>query len=71
MDIIDFELRGEFIPLDAPEPVLAFEAEDMRERLARLKERGHPLSDEMPDTLDDALNAVLVAPEGTRLLFQF
>jgi hypothetical protein len=33
-----------------------------------LKERGHTLSDEMPDTLDDTLNAVLVAPEGTRLL---
>jgi catechol 2,3-dioxygenase-like lactoylglutathione lyase family enzyme len=50
------------------QPVLAFEAEDMRERLARLKERGHTLSDEMPDTLDETLNAVLVAPEGTRLL---
>lgn len=49
-------------------PVLTFEDRDMRERLARLKERGCRLSDEMPDSLDDACNAVLVAPEGTRLL---
>lgn len=49
-------------------PVLTFEDPDMRERLARLRERGFVLSDEMPDSLDDATNAVLIAPEGTRLL---
>lgn len=50
------------------QPVLTFEDRDMRERLARLKERGLRLSDEMPDSLEDSCNAVLVAPEGTRLL---
>ncbi len=50
------------------QPVLTFEDPDMRERLARLKERGFRLSDEMPDNLDDSCNAILIAPEGTRLL---
>lgn len=50
------------------QPMLTFEGEDMRERLSRLRERGLQLSDEMPDTLDDSQNAVLIAPEGTRLL---
>lgn len=50
------------------QPVLTFEDRDMRERLARLKERGFQLSDEMPDSLDESCNAILVAPEGTRLL---
>jgi catechol 2,3-dioxygenase-like lactoylglutathione lyase family enzyme len=49
-------------------PVLTFEDPDMRERLARLRERGFVLSDEMPDSLDETTNAVLIAPEGTRLL---
>jgi hypothetical protein len=49
-------------------PVLTFEDTDMRERLARLRERGMKLSDEMPDSLDESTNAILVAPEGTRLL---
>jgi hypothetical protein len=49
-------------------PVLTFEDNEMRERLARLKERGFSLSDEMPDSLDDTANAILIAPEGTRLL---
>lgn len=48
--------------------VLTFEDDHMRERLTRLRERGFNLSDEMPDTLDGSLNAVLIAPEGTRLL---
>lgn len=48
--------------------VLTFEHADMPERLARLRERGLKLSDEMPDTLDERCNAVLIAPEGTRLL---
>lgn len=50
------------------QPLLTFEDRDMRERLARLRERGLQLSDEMPDSLDESCNAVLVAPEGTRLL---
>lgn len=50
------------------QPVLTFEDRDMRERLARLKERGFQLSDEMPDSLDESCNAMLIAPEGTRLL---
>lgn len=49
-------------------PVLTFEDRDMRERLARLRERGFQLSDEMPDSLDESCNAMLIAPEGTRLL---
>ncbi len=50
------------------QPLLVFEDVDMRERLARLRERGCTLLDEMPDTLDDSTNAILEAPEGTRLL---
>lgn len=50
------------------QPLLTFEDRDMGERLTRLKERGFQLSDEMPDSLDEACNAVLIAPEGTRLL---
>lgn len=49
-------------------PLLTFQDRDMRERLARLKERGFQLSDEMPDSLDESCNAIVVAPEGTRLL---
>lgn len=50
------------------QPLLTFEDRDMRERLTRLKERGFRLSDEMPDSLDESCNGILVAPEGTRLL---
>jgi hypothetical protein len=50
------------------QPLLTFEDRGMRERLTRLKERGFQLGDEMPDSLDDSCNAVLIAPEGTRLL---
>jgi hypothetical protein len=49
-------------------PLLTFEDEHMRERLTRLRERGFKLLDEMPDSLDDSTNAILEAPEGTRLL---
>ncbi len=49
-------------------PTLVFEDPDMRERISHLKERGFVLSDEMPDTMDEHSNAVLIAPEGTRLL---
>ena len=50
------------------EPLLVFEDEHMQERLALFKARGIELSDTMPDALDEHSNAVLVAPEGTRLL---
>lgn len=49
-------------------PVLTFEDGDMAQRLARLRERDIKVSDEMPDTLDETGNGVLIAPEGTRLL---
>jgi catechol 2,3-dioxygenase-like lactoylglutathione lyase family enzyme len=48
--------------------LLAFEAADTRERLARLRERGFTLLDDMPDSMDDSTNAIIEAPEGTRLL---
>lgn len=50
------------------QPVLTFEDRDMQQRLARLRERGYQVSDEMPDTLAETSNGVLIAPEGTRLL---
>jgi catechol 2,3-dioxygenase-like lactoylglutathione lyase family enzyme len=50
------------------QPVLSFEDPGMREKLSQLRERGFRLLDEMPDSLDDATNALLEAPEGTRLL---
>jgi len=50
------------------QPLLTFEDAEMRERLTRLRERGFKLLDEMPDSLDDSTNAILEAPEGTRLL---
>ena len=50
------------------QPILTFEDADMPERLARLREKKFTLLDEMPDSLDADTNAVLVAPEGTRLL---
>jgi catechol 2,3-dioxygenase-like lactoylglutathione lyase family enzyme len=50
------------------QPVLTFEDTDMPERLARLREKKLQLTDEMPDSLDASCNAVLIAPEGTRLL---
>ncbi len=50
------------------QPVLSFEDPDMRSKLSQLRERGFRLLDEMPDSLDDSTNAILEAPEGTRLL---
>jgi hypothetical protein len=49
-------------------PVLTFEDSAMAQRLTRLREQDIKVSDEMPDTLDEAGNGVLIAPEGTRLL---
>lgn len=48
-------------------PVLTFENTDMKRRLDLLRRNGLPLSDEMPDALEGDENAVLIAPEGTRL----
>jgi catechol 2,3-dioxygenase-like lactoylglutathione lyase family enzyme len=50
------------------QPLLVFEDADMSERLALLRERKFTLLDEMPDALDASCNAVIAAPEGTRLL---
>jgi hypothetical protein len=50
------------------QPVLTFEDNDMSQRLTLLRARGVQVSDEMPDTLDESSNGVLIAPEGTRLL---
>ncbi|HKQ82045.1 MAG TPA: hypothetical protein VJS42_07595 [Steroidobacteraceae bacterium] len=49
-------------------PVLTFEDADMGQRIEALRARGFAFSDEMPDALDEQLNGVLIAPEGTRLL---
>jgi catechol 2,3-dioxygenase-like lactoylglutathione lyase family enzyme len=49
-------------------PALSFEASDAAARIAALRERGFEPGDELPDGLDPATNASLVAPEGTRLL---
>lgn len=50
------------------QPVLTFEDPQMEQRLELLRQRGFSLTDEMPDALDATTNAVLTAPEGTRLL---
>jgi len=49
-------------------PLLTFEDADMRRRLDVLRRKGIDLLDDMPDALDSATNAVVRAPEGTRLL---
>jgi hypothetical protein len=49
-------------------PMLTFEDTEMPAHLAQLRARGFALSDEMPEALDANANAVLTAPEGTRLL---
>lgn len=49
-------------------PLLVFTGADMRERVARLREVGVQMSDELPRGLDTNRNALLEAPEGTRLL---
>lgn len=49
-------------------PMLVFEDEQMAERIDSLRERGFILTDEMPDALDHASNAVLAAPDGLKLL---
>jgi len=49
-------------------PVLTFEDSAMPQRLTHLRARGLQVSDEMPDSLDESGNGVLIAPEGTRLL---
>ena len=49
-------------------PMLVFEDDRMAARIELLRERGFVLTDEMPDALDYASNAVLTAPDGLKLL---
>jgi len=53
---------------DLDRPALVFAEPDMGERIARLAEAGWELSHDLPRALDRGRNALLVAPEGTRLL---
>jgi catechol 2,3-dioxygenase-like lactoylglutathione lyase family enzyme len=57
--LYDVEMRG---------PVLTFSDAQMADRIGTLREHGHALSDALPRGLDPATNAILQAPEGTRLL---
>ena len=49
-------------------PTLTFQEAGMGTRIEQLASRGYSLSEEMPDALTAGENAVLIAPEGTRLL---
>jgi catechol 2,3-dioxygenase-like lactoylglutathione lyase family enzyme len=49
-------------------PTLTFQEAGMSARIEQLASRGYSLSEEMPDALAVGENAVLIAPEGTRLL---
>jgi hypothetical protein len=49
-------------------PTLTFQEPGMSARIEQLASRGYTLSEEMPDALTAGENAVLTAPEGTRLL---
>jgi len=49
-------------------PMLVFRETDMPVRIAQLRDRGTPLSDELPRGLDPDSNALLDPPEGTLLL---
>lgn len=50
------------------QPMLVFEDDQMAQRIANLRDTGLQLSDEMPDALDAQHNAVLLAPDGVRIL---
>jgi catechol 2,3-dioxygenase-like lactoylglutathione lyase family enzyme len=50
------------------QPMLVFEDEQMTRRIAKLRDKGLQLTDEMPDALDAEQNAVLLAPDGVRIL---
>jgi catechol 2,3-dioxygenase-like lactoylglutathione lyase family enzyme len=49
-------------------PTLVFSESDMAGRINRLRERGMEFSPRLPRSLDPGTNALLEAPEGTRLL---
>ncbi|MDP9083312.1 MAG: VOC family protein [Pseudomonadota bacterium] len=49
-------------------PTLRFEVEDMRKTVAHLADIGLPPTGEIPSPLGRSAAAVLVAPEGTRIL---
>ncbi len=50
------------------QPMLVFEDEQMTQRISKLREKGLLLTDEIPDALDAEQNAVLLAPDGVRIL---
>jgi catechol 2,3-dioxygenase-like lactoylglutathione lyase family enzyme len=50
------------------QPMLVFEDEHMAQRISKLRGKGLQLTDEMPDVLDADQNAVLLAPDGIRIL---
>ena len=54
--------------LDLRSPVLAFSAPDMPERIAALRERGLRFAERLPRGMSAREHAMLIAPEGTRLL---
>lgn len=54
--------------LDLRAPVLVFSATDMQGRIAALRERGLPFAERLPRGMSAREHAMLVAPEGTRLL---
>jgi len=54
--------------LDLRSPVLAFSAPDMPERVAALRELGLRFAEKLPRGMSAREHAMLIAPEGTRLL---
>ena len=54
--------------VDLRQPVLAFSAPDMPERIAALRGQGHRFVERLPRRMDPRENALLEAPEGTWLL---
>ena len=55
-------------PRTLDRPMLVFSDPNMGERIARLRDLGVALSDELPRGLNAAENALIEAPEGTVLL---
>jgi catechol 2,3-dioxygenase-like lactoylglutathione lyase family enzyme len=55
-------------PRTLDRPMLVFSGLDMPARIARLRELGVTLSDELPRGLDANANALIESPEGTPLL---
>ena len=55
-------------PRTLDRPMLVFQDTGMAERIARIRERGVAVSDELPRGLAPEHNALLLSPEGTSLL---